>query len=354
MSAAEGRSAAGGDKASPDDAEQSSEEKSSRASPIPENEAATAVAIPLEDERVPRTHTVDTSLVVDQDVMVMARMGGIVESLFVDRGSRVKKGDPLLELMNRDLELLVQHADITLQQRKVDFERIKQLFEEKAVSPSQYEESKLGMESARVETEMAREEFEKSIVRAPFDGVVIDRFAKVGLKVIEDEDMPLFEITTLSPLLARLYLSEDVAHSLSKGDKVEVTPRYLQSGPIEGTIQWVSNVVDASSGTCQAIVRVPGGGEQGKLSPGTAVTIVLTLSPTDSGVLIPRSAIDGGIEGPESAAARVQVIENGTGAWRRVRLGEFRGDSVEVLNGLRPGERVLLIADDSERTPGGR
>ena len=314
----------------------------------------TAVAVPINSEDVPRTVSVDTSLVVDQDVMVMARMGGMVEKIFVDRGSRVKKRDPLLRLRNRDLKLLLQKAEIVARQRVADFERFRELYEEKTVSAAQFEESELAMESARVDVEIAREELGKSIVRAPFSGVVIDRFAKVGQKVIEDENVPLFQVTALSPLLARLYLTEDVARSLHAGDPVKVRPRYLPSAGVEGTIDWVSGVVDASSGTCQAIISVPGGGGKGPLSPGTAVTILLSLPATSAGVLIPRAALDGEEDRPGAHDARVRVLENGRGTWRRVRVGRDRGDRVEILNGLRPGERVVLRGRDEDGNTGSR
>lgn len=305
----------------------------------------TAVAVPLGPEAARRTYSIDTSLLVDEDVTVMARMGGIVETLHADRGSKVTKGQPLLTLMNRDLQLIVKHAEITLEQKTADFERVRRLHEERLVPVSEFDDSRLARERARVEVEIARENLEKSIVRAPFDGVIIDRFARIGQKITEDESIPLFRITTLSPLLARLYLPEEVARSLKQGGRVEVQPRYLPSVSVTGTLRWLSRVIDASSGTCQAIVTVPGGGARGPLSPGTAVTVILNLAVGAEAVLIPRAAIDGEIDGPSDRGVRVEVLDNGKPIWRRVLLGGSRGDSVEILAGLRAGERVILRPD---------
>src|SRR5262245_3246885 len=303
----------------------------------------TAVAVASIAGAAPEPVSIDTNLVVDNDITVTARMGGIVGKIFVDRGSRVRTGDPLLERLNRDLTLLLRRAEIALQQKTSDFERIRQLHTERTVPDSLYEESQLALERARVEVEMAREELEKSTVRAPFGGVIVDRFARVGQKVIEDDNTPLFRLTTMSPLLARLYLPEDLARQVSRGDRVEVVSRHEPFVTVAGVIQWISPAIDASSGTSLAIVTVPGG-DSGRLSPGTGVTVVLHPAPAGkTAVLIPAAALEHGTQSPSGKEARVEVIENGQRSWRRVRLGEIRGDQVEVLDGLAPGDRVAVI-----------
>ncbi len=307
----------------------------------------TAVAMPVGADSSPRRLTIDTSLVVDQDVVVAARMTGIVEEIFVERGTRVKRGDQLLKLINRDLGLLLERAEIVARQRRADFERARRLHDEGTISPSQFEEIQLAHEAAAVDAEIAREELQKSFVRAPFDGLIIDRFARVGQKVIEDKSEPLFRLTTLGPLLARLYLPEDVARSLRQGDPVQVIPRYMPGVSAAGRIEWLSRVIDASSGTSQAIISVPGGGKAGGLMPGAAVTVVLSLPAAQAAALIPRSALRDADDASLPDAARVEVMEAGKRIWRKVRLGETRGDRVEVLEGLRPGETVVLNAGNA-------
>ena len=316
-------------------------------SPAPAGERPnTAVVVPIDSDEIQRTHSINTSLVVDDDVTVMARMGGIVEKILVDRGSRVKKGAPLLVLINRDLQLYLERAEIALELATLEFERTETLFEEKTISASLYDISRMTLESARIDVEIAREDLEKSIVRAPFDGVIIDRFARHGQKVIEDDDLPLFRITTLSPLLARLYLPEGLALGLRQGDEVDVSPRLLPGEAVKGVIQWLSGVVDASSGTRQAVVTVRNQRGSGWLVPGTAVTVLLNLSAgTHPAVLIPRTALNGGLEERAGEMSRVRVLNDDGYLWRTIRLGRFHGDNVEVLEGLRPGERVVLVSE---------
>lgn len=306
----------------------------------------TAVVVAVGGDGVQRTHSINTSLVVDDDVTIMARMGGIVEEILVDRGSRVRKGDPLLVLKNRDLKLYLERAELTLELATLEFERIKTLFDEKTISASQFDISRLTLESARVDVEIAREDLERSIVRAPFDGVIIDRFARHGQKVIEDDDLPLFRLTTLAPLLARLYLPEEVSLGLHQGDEVDISARHHRSGSVKGVVRWLSGVVDASSGTRQAIITI--GQQKGFdwLVPGTAVTVLLHLSAdTHPTVLIPRAALTNGEMERAGEMTRVRVLNENGYLWREIRLGQVRGEDVEVLEGLRPGERVVLASE---------
>ncbi len=305
-------------------------------------EPSTAVAVPITAAETPQPLAIDTNLVVDQDVTLMARMSGIVEEILVDRGARVKKGDILLRLVNKDLGLLLQRAQIVARQKQAEFERARRLFAEKTLSDAQFDEVKFALEAAENEVEIAREDLEKSLIRAPFDGLIIDRFARLGQRVVEDRNEPLFRLTALAPLLARLYVPEGVARSLRQGDQVQVRPRYQAGVSVTGTIDWISRVIDASSGTRQAIVSIRGGGRQGSLEPGSTVTVVFAPESANEGVLIPPAALEKRPESGPRSIARVEVLENGKRTWRTVRLGNSRGDAVEILEGLRPGEKVLL------------
>ena len=228
----------------------------------------------------PHRLTIDTHLVVEEDVLIPSRMSGIVEKILVERGSRVRKGQLLLRLKNLDLRLRVKRAEIALKQAEADYARAKRLHAERTISESAFEAVQLDHEAVSVDLEIAREELERSMVRAPFDGLIIERFAKIGQKVIEEENPPLFRLTGLAPLHARLYLPEQVARALREGDEVEIVPQFNTAAYVRGSVTWISPVIDASSGTSLAIVAVPSGddGTTAPLLPGAAVSVTLNVS----------------------------------------------------------------------------
>ncbi len=229
----------------------------------------------------PHRFTIETHLLVEEDVLIPARMTGIVQKIFADRGSQVRKGQLLLSLRNHDLKLLVKRAEIALKQAEADYARAKRLHSERTISESDFEAIQLGREAVSVDLEIAREELERSMVRAPFSGLIIERFAKIGQKLIEEENPPLFRLTGLAPLHARLYLPERVARALREGDEVDIVPRFDTAGHVKGSVTWISPVIDASSGTSLAIVAIPSGGGESAvpLLPGAAVSVTLNMSP---------------------------------------------------------------------------
>ena len=308
----------------------------------------TADALSMEEGGVSRQVTLDAHLEVEQDVQIMASMSGIVEEITVDRGSRVSKGDLLLRLENRDLALILERTEIIRDQQEKGFQRAKTLFEKNLIPRSDFEEKDLEWKRAQVDVKIAREILEDSLVRAPFDGLIMDRFAKIGQKIIEDENRPLFRLTTLAPLQAKLFLKEEIAGYLREGDEVEILPRYLPGVSVPGRIEWISRVIDASSGTTLAIVTVPDHGAFGELRPGASVTVRIALNGGSGGVLVPIAALGGEDSVVRSASALIEVLDGDRRTWRRVRLGQIHGNRIEILEGLQAGEKVVLRSTDRQ------
>ncbi len=216
--------------------------------------------------------TVASNLMVDLDVAVSTRVSGVVEVIHVERGDLVKKGQPLATLDQREFDLDRRAAEETLNVARADFERTRELRENNLVSPAEFEQKKAQHELARVEAERARLVIDRSVVRAPFDGIVVDRMVRIGQKVLVDESDPLFRVAGLEPLLARVYLPESAFRKVRVGDAVEVSATEFPGVTSTGRISFLSPVIDAASGTVQVIVRVTRD-ERRLLRPGMAVRI---------------------------------------------------------------------------------
>ena len=216
--------------------------------------------------------TVSSNLMVDLDVAVSTRVGGVVEVIHVDRGDLVKKGQPLATLDQREFDLDRRAAEETLNVARANFERTRELRENNLVSPAEFEQKKAQHELARVEAERARLVIDRSVVRAPFDGIVVDRMVRIGQKVLVDENVPLFRVAGLEPLLARVYLPESAFRKVRVGDAVQVSATEFPGVTSTGRIFFLSPVIDAASGTVQVIVRVTRD-ERRLLRPGMAVRI---------------------------------------------------------------------------------
>lgn len=216
----------------------------------------------------------DTTLFVENDVEIKTRLTGIIEEIFVDRGKTVTKGTPLARLQNEDLKLEMEKSKAIMLESEAAFTRAKSLYDQQMLSAAEYDERRLAYDRAKTENEIARVNYEKSIIVAPFSGVIVERFARLGQRVVEDDNVPLFRLTALSPLLARIYVQEEQLGKLSSGKKGEFIPNTSTSKKYPARIKWISSVIDAGSGMAQVILEILGSTE-GQLKPGTSGKVTI-------------------------------------------------------------------------------
>jgi membrane fusion protein, multidrug efflux system len=220
------------------------------------------------------TDTYSSHLMVDQEVTVSARITGVIEKINVDRGSVVKRGQSLAQLELQEFEQGVREAKEDLELRKVELERAQALSKENIMSKAELDEKRARHAVALAAWEKARAIRDYAFIRAPFPGVVTEKYARVGQKVIDNQNVPLFKITAFEPLLARVYLPEQRLMSVRRGDRVEVVPDNFPRARTTGVVQYISPTVDAASGTFQVIVNVRRDPSQTVLRPGIAVKVL--------------------------------------------------------------------------------
>jgi membrane fusion protein (multidrug efflux system) len=213
------------------------------------------------------------TLVVEQEVTVTTRVTGVIDSLQAERGDAVRKNQPLATIDQREFRLDLRAAEETLNVSLADYKRYQELFRQSLCSQTELEQKRARYELARVEFERAQLVIDRSVVRAPFDGIVADRFAHVGEKVLLEENKPLFKVVTLEPLLARAYLPGAALTRVKPGQEVAVVARDLPNVRSTGRVAFVSPVLDPGSGSVQIVVSVRR--DPGKLlRPGMAVQLL--------------------------------------------------------------------------------
>ena len=214
-----------------------------------------------------------THLMVDQDVVVCARITGILEQLYVDRGSAVAKGQPLAQIDPREFDAAVGEAKEEMDLAKIEYERAKTLAANNVLSKQDLDAKRSQHAVAISKWEKARTLRDYAIIRAPFAGIVTEKYARVGQKVIEDKADPLFKVTAMDPLLARIYVPEKELLSLRRGVVVEVVPTSFPQAKTTGTVDFISPTVDAGSGLFQVVIHVRRDPSQPVLRPGLAVEV---------------------------------------------------------------------------------
>ena len=335
-------------------------------------ELTQAVAKPLS-----RTTAIPGEMAPFQTVAVHARVTGFVEEVTVDRGSRVTKGQVLARMSAPDLiarrmeaqaripETLARRAEAEarLAAARSTFERLS----EAAKTPGVVAGNDVILAGKAVEAEQARiealnrtaeaqeatvraiEEIEKYLeVAAPFDGVVTERRAHVGMLAGPEGEAatPLFTLQQTHRLRLVAAVPEAYLQSVARGRTVEFTTPAYPSETFRGTVARPAYAVDAQTRTMPVEIDVANPG--GRLAPGMYAEVAWPVSRAGESIFVPPTAI-------KSTTERIFVIRvaGGSAEWVDVRRGMAADGMVEVFGDLHGGDTLVLRASDEIR-PGTR
>lgn len=308
-------------------------------------------------------------------------VGGRLLKLYVREGARVRKGDPLLRLSDADLVAAVTLRERTLSAARAarteacaaaglaekELARTRSLFDGQVASQGLLDQAEARRETARAACEaagarigeaqaaldVARVALERSVLRAPFDGVVAEVSAEEGEWVTPSPPAlpipPVIEMFDPAALYVSVPLDEVDVGRVRNGQCVRVTFDAFPGRSFDGTVTRVSPyVLDRleQNRTFDVEVTLADPAFAATLSPGTSVDIEVVLAVRESVPRIPRTAL---MEGN-----RVLVVERDRLAARDVSTGLRSWEWVEVTKGLSEGDRVVTSLDRTDVKAGAR
>jgi RND family efflux transporter MFP subunit len=282
---------------------------------------------------------------------VAARAGGYLRRWTRDIGSQVKKGELLAEIETPELDQQLSQAiaarnqtAASLELARSTVERWEALRKRDAVSQQELEERRSGYQQARanlagadanVERLRQLESFKR--VLAPFSGVITRRNVDIGDLI--DSNKPLFLLSQTDTLRVYVSVPQAYAQLVKPGQPAVVLMPEMRGRSFQGQVARTAGSIDTASRTMQVEIALPN--KDGALLPGAFVQVELAAAP--SGVLtIPSNALLFRGQG-----VLVAKVDSGKVQLQAVRLGRNFGESVEVLDGLRGNENLVLNPSDS-------
>ncbi len=350
---------------------------------------------------IPEIVTATGELIAEELAIVSARVPGRIGEMKVDLGSRVEKDDVVAiiepveyEYRARGAEALVEQsrarlglkndgsdavnpletasvkqAAAALEEARLNFARISQLFKAGVLSRMEFDkgqatvqqteaqhqaaiegilEAQAQLSERRVALAIARYQLTQTFVRAPFRGAVTRRIAAVGEQVTANS--PVVSVARLHPVRLRLEVSERYSTRVRVGQRVDVHITGIE--PRSGKVVRLSPAIETQNRILSVEAEIPN--EDGALRPGSFADGAITVDPNAQGISIPVSALVS-----FAGVDRVFVVENGALAERLVKPGRtlvdgraLTGGRVEILSGLAPGEQV--VAEANERLTAGQ
>ena len=280
--------------------------------------------------------------------------GRITEIRFTD-GANLKKGDPLFTIDPRPFQAQLDAAEANLAQSKaaldfakIQFARVQDLVESKAIARQDYDTRKNAVDVGEAQVkqneasvESARLNLEYTSIRSPIDGRAGRRLVDVG-NVVTANTSTLLTIERLDPIYADFTVTENDFSMVQRNAdrrtlKVEVRLPEEPDNPVVGQLTFLDNTVQSSSGTVMLRATAPNSSHL--LWPGQFVNIRLILATMSDAVLVPAEAPQDSAKG-----SFVYVVnQDSTAELRLVKLGQRQGNLIVIEQGVKPGERVVVI-----------
>lgn len=273
---------------------------------------------------------VNGTVVANEFAELHPEVSGLLTYLDVPEGKIVQKGAIIGKINNADLTAQMNKSKILLEQALLTEDRLKKLIAINGVNQADYDLAINNSNSLKADIAYSQALIEKTIIRAPFTGVIGLRKVSAGAYV--SPTTVIATIQQLNNLRVDFTVPEVYQNLVSKGSSVDVI--IDQKGTVQkATILATEPKVDQS--TRNITVRAALGGMQ--TSPGSFAKVLLNAGATKSSILVPTNCII-----PESRDKKIVTVKGGKAVFVNVETGVRKADFVEVTSGISPGDTVVI------------
>ncbi|HVU50458.1 MAG TPA: efflux RND transporter periplasmic adaptor subunit [Polyangia bacterium] len=269
---------------------------------------------------------------------VYAKLAGYVKSISVDKGDHVRAGQVLGVLESPEVDQQVAAAEADLLVKRRTFERYQQLVKKDFVSTQDFETARAQYEVSSASLAQVRALRRYGTLRAPFAGVVTARYVDPGALVpaatgSTESALPLVDVADLRRLRIQVFVQQDLAPFVHAGDGVQIVSDQQPELRIGAPLARCANALDPRTRTMLCEVWLDG---ERRLYPGTFVHVTFRIAAPPSPLVDSTALV---LRDDKPAVA---IVRDGRLRFVTVRPGLDDGKKVQIVAGLRPGERVVL------------
>ena len=268
-----------------------------------------------------------------QSIDLRPEVDGRIVEILIGEGQEVEQGTPLFKVDDAQLRAQVTQLEAQRDLAQQALARAKELAQQNASSAADLEKAEAEARSAQAQYDLQRIRLERTTVRAPFAGVVGQRYVSLGDYVTNTTR--LASLHTVNPQRAAFQVPERFARDLKPGQEVSFRVAAIPGRDFTGQVDFVDPVVQLPGRTILVKARVPNPARL--LQPGMFIEAHLVIAVRPKAIIIPEEAVV-----PAEGANAVWVVAEGKANRRQVELGVRTPGFVEVTKGVNPGEQVVV------------
>ncbi len=301
--------------------------------------AQTKAMPPLPVKAAPATRTtlnVEVTAVgtlrADETVMVRPEIAGRVETIHFREGQKIRQGEPLVTLDQEEYQAQLASSAAQLALEQSSYRRLQDMDRQQLASQQNLDEAKAKLDTARAQQELNRVRLSKTVIRAPFDGMIGLRKISPGAYVKPGDDIVALE--SLGAMKLDFRVPETYLARLAVDQRLAARVDAYPEQSFEGTIYAIEPALDEETRTVLLRARLPNPHNQ--LRPGLFARVSLILERRENALVVPEQAIV-----PVGQTTFVYRVVDGKAVMAPVKLGLRRPGLVEILEGLSAGDQVV-------------
>jgi len=274
----------------------------------------------------------------DQNVVLNAEYSGVLTNVYVKEGQRVSKGQRLAKIDDGGLSSQVAQQEAQMALAQTTFERQQRLWEQKIGSEIQFLQAKTNYESAKNVTQQLRSQLSKTVITAPFSGVVDEIISDPGQVVVPGQT-PIIRLVNLSNMYVKASIPETYLTNIKKGTQVKVNLASINE-EFTGTVRQVSNYINPNNRSFDIQIEIPN--KDGLVKPNLIATVNVNDYSAENVITVPENILQENAAG-ETIAYLYQAVNDSVGVAKRVLLetGLSYENHTEVKSGLKKGDTII-------------
>ena len=309
-----------------------------------------------------------------EQVSVRPEINGKIETMPVDLGDKVKRGDVLFTLDDKDLQTErasrlteIERADLQLDKARRNFERSEMLFNDKLISQELYEDTKTefslaknALDRSKKELNLVEDRLTKTKISAPFDCTVLTRPVSVGQAVSGsggfNSGTEVMSIANLTDMVVNAHINQSDITRVKVDQEVAIVVESVPGLQITGQVERIAPQTTLKNNIKGYGVRIALKQLDQRVMPGMTANVSIPVSSATDALAVPLAAIF-----TEMGERFVFVLKSEKYERRSVEVGVYDYDFAEVVAGLNAGEVVSLeqppgevFAKLAQRPPGDR
>lgn len=271
----------------------------------------------------------------EKAVSIGAKMSGQIVRVYVQTGSVVKSGEILIQIDDDFLKRNLEEAQNGLDFATTMYEKQKRLWEQKAGSEVQYLQAKNQKEQFEKRIASIKEQISYAKIIAPFSGVIDGIVPKEGELV--SPGLPIIKLTSMSNVKVTAEVSENYIASMSVGDPVVINFPDLNKS-IEAKVSVITKLINTTNRTFKIEVKLPS--QPAGLRPNQYCSVSINDISKENTILAPLAVLQ---KSGEDSFVFVADNSNNFEKAKKVfvKTGLSYKDKIEILDGLKPGDRII-------------